>query len=208
MPKFQDQATWQRADQLMQPALIRVVANVEKWLEQSNWRGHYEDVVVWEAGVSAATQARVMDLRSQLATADPETGDRLRQELARLPSPYPGYQLCLQPGPAPSSVGIQGSATLTLEATPNQAGGIQDQSRDQHQSSDEIKIELWDLCYQICFRNYDSATGTSWTRGFGQGKSQGVEIDTTLFKDNGDIDWTVLDQRAQQVIERIFVNLS
>jgi hypothetical protein len=172
VPKFQDQATWEQAEQVMQPALIRVIANVGKRLEQTpDWQGTYEDVQVWESGVAEAIKTQVMDLRSLLESATAATVDQIRQELAQLPAPYPGYQLRLS----------QGEQVVT--------------------------VELWDLCYQICFRNYDSVTGTSWTRGFGQGKSQGVEIDPDLFKDNGDVDWVVLDGKAQQVVERVFANL-
>ncbi len=178
MPKFQDQATWQQAEQVMQPALIRVIANVGKRLEQApEWQGIYEDVQVWEAGVSEATQTQVMALRSQLDSASAETVDQIRQELAQLPAPYPGYQLRLK----------------RLE-------------RNAHVEP-EVTVELWDLCYQICFRHYDSTTGTSWTRGFGQGRSHGVEIDSALFKENGDVDWVALDDKAQQVVERVFTNL-
>ncbi len=172
MPKFQDQVTWQQAEQVMQPSLIRVIANVGKRLELlPDWQGTYEDVEVWEADVDEATKAQVMELRSSLETATAETVDQIRQSLAQLPAPYPGYQLRLKNG------------------------------------EQEVAVELWDLCFQICFRNYDSATGTSWTRGFGQGKSQGVQVDTDLFKDNGDVDWVVLDGKAQQVVERVFANL-
>lgn len=172
MPKFQDQATWQQAEHVMQPALIRVIANVGKRLEQTpDWQGVYEDVPVWEAGVDEAIKTQVIELRSLLESATADTVDEIRQALAQLPAPYPGYQLRL--------------------------------SREDQ----VVTVELWDLCYQICFRNYDSATGTSWTRGFGQGKSQGVEIDADLFKDNGDVDWVVLDAKAQQVVARVFANL-
>ncbi len=196
MPKFQDQATWQQAELVMQPALIRVIANVGKQLEQkTDWKGTYEDVEVWEAGVSAAVQGHVRDLRSRLESAPPDIADQIRQDLAQLPAPYPGYQLRLTPGNAGAAAD---------QAVPNESSreSANEPSRDLL-----VAVELWDLCYQICFRNYDSATGTSWTGGFGKGKSQGVAVDPALFKPNGDVDWVVLDAKAQQVVERIFANL-
>lgn len=172
MPKFRDLATWQQAEQLMQPVFIRLIANVGKQLEQSVWRGSYEDMLVWEAGVSDVLKARVLQLRSQLAAdPPPEQAAELEQELAALPAPYPGYLLRLS-----------------------------------HQGQ-EVTVELWDLCYQICFRNYDSATGTSWTQGFGQSKNEGVEVDTSLFEDTGELDWNRIDEKTKRVVDRIFANL-
>ncbi len=43
-PKFNDTLAWQQAEILMQPALIRVLDNIRKHLEDSNWEGSYEDV--------------------------------------------------------------------------------------------------------------------------------------------------------------------
>lgn len=43
-PKFKDTLAWQQAEILMQPALIRVLDNIRKQLEDSSWEGTYEDV--------------------------------------------------------------------------------------------------------------------------------------------------------------------
>ncbi|MCT7986001.1 hypothetical protein NG796_22235 [Laspinema sp. A4] len=43
-PTFKDTLAWQQAEILMQPALIRVLDNIRKQLEDSTWEGTYEDV--------------------------------------------------------------------------------------------------------------------------------------------------------------------
>uniref|UniRef100_A0A832M5C2 Uncharacterized protein n=1 Tax=Oscillatoriales cyanobacterium SpSt-402 TaxID=2282168 RepID=A0A832M5C2_9CYAN len=178
MPKFQDMTVWRQADLLMQPAFIRLVANIGKQLEQSTWRGQYEDVLVWEEGVDEATKARVLQLRNDLEQAsnasaepDPEAITDIEHTLATLPSPYPGYQLRLTQG------------------------------------SHQICVDLWELCYRVCFRDYDLASGTSRNRGFGQPPSQGVEVDKALFDETGDVDWNRLDDKAKSLVDGIFANL-
>ncbi|MGK7902522.1 MAG: hypothetical protein AB4352_14110 [Hormoscilla sp.] len=43
-PKITDTVAWQQAELLMQPTLLRVVDNIRKQLENSDWTGTYEDV--------------------------------------------------------------------------------------------------------------------------------------------------------------------
>ncbi|MBW4691383.1 MAG: hypothetical protein KME27_06400 [Lyngbya sp. HA4199-MV5] len=169
MPKFQDLVTWQQAEQLMQPAFIRLVDQLRKQLDQSAWKGTYEDVPVWSDAVSADDRARVTQLQTELKTASPEDIDAIEAALAQLPSPHPGYLLHLQ------------------------------------QNEQTITVDLWNLCYEICFQNYDTASGTS--HALTQGNSQGVKIDTTLFDEAGEVDWNRLDRKAQQVVEQVFAGL-
>ncbi|MEC4807332.1 MAG: hypothetical protein SAJ12_21095 [Jaaginema sp. PMC 1079.18] len=42
-PKFKDIAAWEQAQQLMQPIFIRLVDNIRKKLEDSTWKGTYEE---------------------------------------------------------------------------------------------------------------------------------------------------------------------
>ncbi|NJR73745.1 MAG: hypothetical protein HC773_08815 [Scytonema sp. CRU_2_7] len=58
----------------------------------------------------------------------------------------------------------------------------------------EISIDLWELCYQVCFRNYILGDET-------------VEIDTSLIDENGDVDWQNLDTKAKELVEQVFANL-
>ena len=120
-PKFSDTQSWQQAEILMQPVLIRLIDNLRKTLEASAWQGTYQEV---------------------------ET-------------PYPGHQLCLR---------------------------YQDQ---------ETIVNLWDLCYEICFRSYQR----------GATSEQFVEIDTTLLDESGEVDWNRLDEKARTCVEQLFAEL-
>jgi hypothetical protein len=63
----------------------------------------------------------------------------------------------------------------------------------------EINIDLWELCYQICFRNYIPP--------FQLSDDHPVEIDQNLIDEMGEVDWLVLDEKAKRLIEQIFKNL-
>ncbi len=43
-PKFKNMVAWQQAEMLMQPALIRIVDQVRKQLENTTWKATYQDV--------------------------------------------------------------------------------------------------------------------------------------------------------------------
>ena len=122
-PKITNMVAWQQAELLMQPAFLRVIDNIRKQLEQSAWKGTYQEVQ----------------------------------------QPYPGYLLCLE--------------------------------HHHHQ----ISINLWELCYQICFLNYEFTHSEL--------ESQEVEIDTNLLDETGDVDWEHLEAKTRQVIEDFFASL-
>ena len=149
----------------MQPVFIRVVDNFGKRLEQSTWKGTYQEVAVWAEDVPEATRSLVNQLQSQLDTATPEQAEEIEAALAQLPSTHPGYLLCLQQGDR------------------------------------QITIDIWQLCYQICFRNYSPVLNA-------MDADLTVEIDTSLIDDTGDVDWTRLDQKTRQIIDQIFSSLS
>ena len=95
MPKFQDMVAWQQAELLMQPAFIRLIDNIRKQLDESTWKGAYENVQVWAETVTEAEKARVNQLQAELEAATPDRVEELEQELSRVPAPFPGYVLCL-----------------------------------------------------------------------------------------------------------------
>jgi len=128
-PKFKNTLAWEQAQLLMQPAFIRVVDNIRKQLDESNWQGTYQEI---------------------------ET-------------PYPGYLLCLN-------------------------------DRDR-----SIKIDLWDLCFQICFLNYNPSEVE--TRDQTSQASQEIDIDTSLIDETGDVDWHRLEAKTQQLVQEVFANL-
>ena len=65
----------------------------------------------------------------------------------------------------------------------------------------KITIDLWQLCYQICFRNYSPVLNA-------MDQELLVEIDTSLIDSEGEVDWLRLDQKAKGLIEQIFNSLS
>jgi hypothetical protein len=69
------------------------------------------------------------------------------------------------------------------------------------QSGDQqLKFDIWDLCYQVCFLNYDGSHSETET--------QMVEIDTSSIDlETGNIDWHRLDNKAKDVVARVFNNL-
>jgi hypothetical protein len=65
----------------------------------------------------------------------------------------------------------------------------------------QITVDIWQLCYQICFRNYSPVLNA-------MDADLTVEVDTTLIDETGDVDWVKLDAKTQQIIEQIFSSLS
>lgn len=63
----------------------------------------------------------------------------------------------------------------------------------------QITVDLWQLCYQVCFKNYSPIVNLSG--------DVTVEIDTSLIDETGDVNWNRLDNKAKQLIEQIFRSL-
>ncbi|SKB12867.1 conserved hypothetical protein [Planktothrix sp. PCC 11201] len=124
-PKIKDPVAWQQAELLMQPALIRLLDNIRKQLDESIWTGSYQEVQ----------------------------------------DPFPGYRLELE-------------------------------HNGQH-----VSVDIWELCYQICFQNYH-LTHTAQ-------ESLEVEIDMSLIdQEIGDVNWQNLETKTRQIIQDLFANLA
>jgi hypothetical protein len=129
-PLLKNSLSWEQAELLMQPALIRIIDNIRQNLEKSDWEGTYQEI----------------------------------QE------PIPGFRLCLQ------------------------------------RQDKLISVDLWDLCYQICFSNYSHPPLTPLAGD--ESASLPVEVDTSLIDtENNDVDWERLDNKANQLIEQMFNSL-
>ena len=64
----------------------------------------------------------------------------------------------------------------------------------------QLKYDIWDLCYQVCFLNYDGSHSEL--------ESQVVEVDASLIDmDASSPDWLRVDNKAKDVIASIFDNL-
>ncbi|MFM2064299.1 MAG: hypothetical protein RLZZ507_3970 [Cyanobacteriota bacterium] len=157
-PKITNSTTWQQAELLMQPAFIRVVDNIRKHLDTSAWKGTYHDVLIWPPGTTDETKAMVTQFLQDMEAATPEQVVDIRENLASLPIPHPGYHLRLQ------------------------------------RQEQQVNVDLWDLCYQVCFLNYSP-------------ENTDVDIDTNLFDESGEVDWQHLEDKTKQLVKQVFDSL-
>lgn len=128
-PQFKTRLAWEQAQLLMQPALIRILDNIRKQLEESSWRGTYREVT----------------------------------------DPIPGYLLCL------------------------------------NKDNRTIEIDIWQLCYQVCFQNYAPAPQHIFSEL--EQRSIEVEIDNRLLDETGELDWQLIEAKAQQAVRQVFDHL-
>lgn len=96
MPQFATAQDQRYAQALMQPALIRIIDNIRKQLDASDWEGSYRDDMRWPAETTAEQQQQYLALQEMLETATPEEYDQIQVTLAQLPSPDHRYTLCLK----------------------------------------------------------------------------------------------------------------
>ena len=137
-PKFKTRLAWEKAQILMQPALIRVLDNIRKQLDTSSWQGNYREIT----------------------------------------HPIPGYLLCLSKGGPASS---------------------------ESQSERTIEIDIWELCYQVCFQDYHPTPNHIFSSA--ETRSCEVDIDDRLLDETGDIDWQSIEAKAQKVVRDVFESL-
>ena len=129
-PQFKTRLAWDKADVLMQPALIRILDNIRKQLDISQWKGTFKDVT----------------------------------------HPIPGYLLCLTQG---------------------------DRS---------FEVDIWQLCYQVISNNYTATFPHLFSED--DQSSYELEIDDRLLDETGEIDWHLIEAKAQQSVRQIFNNLT
>ncbi|MGG6296645.1 hypothetical protein ACQ4M4_19815 [Leptolyngbya sp. AN02str] len=63
-----------------------------------------------------------------------------------------------------------------------------------------VSVDLWQVCYQICFKNYHPLLNIA--------EDIDVEVDTSLIDDIGEVDWPALDAKTKQIVEQIFSSLT
>lgn len=72
---------------------------------------------------------------------------------------------------------------------------------DLEHNGQKVSIDIWELCYQICFQNYHPTHAAQ--------ESLEVEIDTTLIdQETGDVNWQNLEDKTRQIIEDLFARLN
>jgi hypothetical protein len=135
-PKFKNTIDWEQAQMLMQPIFIRVIDNIRKQLDNSSWKGVYQQI----------------------------------------DEPYPRYELLL--------------------------------SRNEK----VIELDIWQLCYQICFINFTTKVielqqHLAQQNGTQIEEIQEVEIDTSLIDNDGQVDWIKIEEKTNYVITNVFNNL-
>ena len=94
-PKFSTPLARAQIEQLMQPALIRVIDNLRKQLDESSWKGDYEEALIWPEGTTDEQKQTYADLQQQLHGVPTEEHDRVSALMSELPQPSPLYTLTL-----------------------------------------------------------------------------------------------------------------
>lgn len=94
-PTFSTSLARAQIEQLMQPALIRVIDNLRKQLDESSWKGDYEETLVWPEGTTDEQKKTYTDLQQQLHGVPTEEHDRVSALMSDLPQPSPLYTLKL-----------------------------------------------------------------------------------------------------------------
>ncbi|MEO0432548.1 MAG: hypothetical protein AAF151_12710 [Cyanobacteria bacterium J06656_5] len=96
MPQFATLQDQRYAQALMQPALIRIIDNIRKQLDASDWQGSYRDDMRWPSETTADQKQQYLALQEMLETATPEEYDQIQTTLSQMPSPEHLYTLCLK----------------------------------------------------------------------------------------------------------------
>ncbi len=96
MPKFATPFARVKVEKLMQPALIRVIDNIRKQLDQVDWKGSYEEELIWPEGTTLEQQREYAALQKLLHGVSPEEHDRVSSLMSALPQPSPLYTLRLK----------------------------------------------------------------------------------------------------------------
>lgn len=56
----------------------------------------------------------------------------------------------------------------------------------------EITKNLWELCFDVCFLNYQSSSDL-------------VEIDHSLLEDDQELDWLAIDTKTKLLVEKLLI---
>lgn len=66
----------------------------------------------------------------------------------------------------------------------------------------EIKINLWELCFEVCFQDYQRGSVPL-------DAELTVDVDTSLLiADTGEVNWERLDEKAMGKVEQLLENLN
>jgi hypothetical protein len=65
---------------------------------------------------------------------------------------------------------------------------------------EKMRINVWELCYQICFVDYTPCLEREEVADFQVGE---VVADASLLEADGEVDWNKLDRKAEQVVTQM-----
>ncbi len=74
------------------------------------------------------------------------------------------------------------------------------------QENQSATIDIWQLCFQICFLDYPPSALIHDSKNDSQ-TSQDVDIDPRLIDENGNVDWQQLETKTQRQIKALFASL-
>lgn len=73
-----------------------------------------------------------------------------------------------------------------------------------HYQQHAVRVNLWDICFQVCFLNYPSPLDNDDNS---SDVEKIVEIDINLIQASGDVDWHKLETKTNHLIDELFNNL-
>lgn len=122
--------------------------------------------------------------------------DQLRQQLTESAwkSSYETVELWPEHPPYQDPMETEPQILYWLYLTPKEA----------IQEMPPISINLWELCYEICFEAYTPVLDRPTIQDFQVGE---VAVDRSLFNDNQEVDWHQLDTKAAAVVKNLLDNL-
>ena len=150
-PKFSTALARAKVEQLMQPALIRVIDNIRKQLEACEWQGNYEETLIWPEGTSVTQQQEYAALQKVLHGVPPEEHDRVTALMSQLPQPSPLYTLRL-------SHANQADQTVDIWALCYQVCALVDEATPQCPLVIDADISLFDEAGEVDWQRLDDKT--------------------------------------------------
>ncbi len=98
-------------------------------------------------------------------------------------------QLLLEIETATPDRGLEIKAVLSQLPIPHPGYHLLLQRQEQRAS-----IDLWELCYEVCFLNYSSQNSL-------------VTVDMGLIDEFGEVDWQNLENKTKELVKRVFEGL-
>ena len=74
------------------------------------------------------------------------------------------------------------------------------------QGDRNLEVDIWQLCYQVGFQNY--APSPQHLFSGAEQRTVEVEIDERLFDETGELDWQLIEDKAQQAVQEVFENIN